>query len=219
MIEAWQQIDAVFEDHLLQSDDVLQQVLQNNKDANLPQIDVAPMQGKMLYIYALMVSAKRILEIGTLGGYSSIWMARALPEGGELITLEYDEKHAQVAAKNIALAGLQDKITIIQGAALDSLPHLDNNKPFDLVFIDADKVNNAAYLEWALRYSRQGTVIIGDNVVRQGRILDLEDEDENINGVRLFLAKLAQEKKLISTAIQTVSTKGWDGFSLSIVQK
>ncbi|BCQ39411.1 hypothetical protein ERHA54_20140 [Erwinia rhapontici] len=165
-----------------------------------------------------MVGAKRILEIGTLGGYSTLWLARALPEDGKVITLEYEAHHAEIAAQNIRRAGLESKVTIRVGAALDTLPTLADAAPFDMIFIDADKRNNPAYLEWAIQYSRSGTLIIGDNVVRNGRVADGDTSDWNIQGVRDFLSQMGSDPRLDATAIQTVGAKGWDGFSLALVK-
>lgn len=169
----------------------------------------------MLALFARMCSATRILEIGTLGAYSTIWMARALPLGGKVVTIEYSENHAQIARQNIERAGLTDVIDLHVGKALDVLPLLDG--PFDMIFIDADKPNNPGYIRWALRLSRPGTVIIGDNVVRGGAVADPTSEDANVKGVRQFLEIIANEPRLDATAIQTVGEKGWDGFALAIV--
>ncbi|WP_380179026.1 O-methyltransferase [Kalamiella sp. sgz302252] len=214
---SWSKVDDFFVDTLVDQDEVLLAALAANSEANLPAIDVSPAEGKLLHIYARMMGAKRILEIGTLGGYSTIWLAKALPEDGKVITLEFEPRHAEIAAKNIRHAGLESRVTILVGPALESLPKLASSAPFDLIFIDADKKNNPAYLEWALKYSRQGTVIIGDNVVRSGRVADENNQDENVAGLREFLQRQGQEKRLTATAIQTVGAKGWDGFSVAIV--
>ena len=167
-----------------------------------------------------MQGAKRILEVGTLGGYSTIWLARALPPHGILVTLELDPKHAEVAAANIHRAGLSSLVDLRVGPALDSLArlHAEKSAPFDLIFLDADKPNNPVYLEWAIRLSRPGTVIIGDNVIRDGEILDANNTDPSVIGTRLFLEKLGTHPRLDATAIQTVGTKGYDGFALAIVK-
>ncbi|WP_312047258.1 O-methyltransferase [Erwinia sp.] len=214
---SWNRVDDFFVDTLVEQDEALLAALAANREANLPAIDVSPNQGKLLHIYARMMGASRILEIGTLGGYSTIWLARALPEEGKVITLEFEPHHAEIAAKNIRHAGLENRVTLLVGPALDSLPKLASSAPFDLIFIDADKRNNPAYLEWALKYSRKGTVIIGDNVVREGRVADQGIEDEHVKGIRQFLEMQGQEKRLTVTAVQTVGSKGWDGFSIAIV--
>lgn len=191
------------------------QVLANNHAAGLPLHDVSPVQGKLLALFVQLTRAKRVLEIGTLGGYSTLWMASALAPGGKVVTLEKNDVYAAVARKNFALAGLADAIDLRVGAAAEILPDLD--APFDLVFIDADKPNNPLYLQWALRLSRVGTVIIGDNVVRGGAVVDETSTDANVKGVRTFLHEIAAEPALSTTAIQTVGEKGWDGFSISVV--
>lgn len=213
----WRAVDDYLQDLLVPEDDVLRQVSAENHLAGLPPHDVAPNQGKLLHIFARMVNAKRILEIGTLGGYSTLWLARALPEDGELVTLEYDENHVAVARKNLARAALSVRVSLHVGAALDTLKTLDEKQPFDLVFIDADKVNNPVYLDWALKLSHPGTVIIADNVIRGGAILDHDSQDKSVIGVQAFFSALSANGRLTSTAIQTVGSKGWDGFSISIV--
>ncbi|NKG32066.1 MULTISPECIES: O-methyltransferase [Erwinia] len=214
----WTQVDQYLVEQLVPQDAALLAALENNQAAGLPAIDVAPNQGKLLNLLAKMVGAKRILEIGTLGGYSTLWLARALPEDGKVITLEYEAHHAEIAAQNIRRAGLESKVTIRVGAALDTLPTLADAAPFDMIFIDADKRNNPAYLEWAIQYSRSGTLIIGDNVVRNGRVADGDTSDWNIQGVRDFLSQMGHDPRLDATAIQTVGAKGWDGFSLALVK-
>lgn len=216
--ETWNDIDLYFNKKLHTSDPILDSIQKANKEANLPAIDVAPNQGKLLYLLAKLAGAKRILEIGTLGGYSSIWLGRALPDGGHLVTLELDTNHAKVAEENIRMAGLENKVEVIVGPALDTLPTLKDKgfTSFDFIFIDADKPNYPNYLKWALNYSRSGTVIIGDNVVRKGRIIDSEDPSEQ--GIRQFIDLLSEESRIDSTAIQTVGTKGYDGFVLGIVK-
>ncbi|UDQ82067.1 O-methyltransferase [Erwinia rhapontici] len=214
----WTQVDQYLVEQLVPQDAALLAALENNQAAGLPAIDVAPNQGKLLNLLAKMVGAKRILEIGTLGGYSTLWLARALPDDGKVITLEYEAHHAEIAAQNIRRAGLESKVTIRVGAALDTLPTLADAAPFDMIFIDADKRNNPAYLEWAIQYSRSGTLIIGDNVVRNGRVADGDTSDWNIQGVRDFLSQMGNDPRLDATAIQTVGAKGWDGFSLALVK-
>lgn len=217
--EAWQAVDDYFDGTLVRQDALLRAALDRNQRAGLPAIDVAPNQGKLLYLLARMMQAKTILEIGTLGGYSTIWLARALPEGGRLISLEFEQKHADIARENIASAGLSDKVEIRVGPALESLPALQTLAPFDLFFIDADKRNNPHYLAWALKLARPGSVIIGDNVVRSGRITDSHSSDANIQGLRQFIDRLGDNSNLSATAVQTLGGKGWDGFALAIVER
>jgi predicted O-methyltransferase YrrM len=216
--KTWEEVDRYFNAKLHKRDQVMNEVMAANKEAEMPSIDVSPSQGKMLHMLVKMKGAKRILEIGTLGGYSSIWMARALPEDGSLITLEYSEKHAEVARGNLRKAGLEDKVTVLTGAALDTLPSLKGEK-FDFIFIDADKKNNPNYIKWAFELSSPGTVIITDNVVRGGRVTDSASSDENIKGVRAFIDILSESDLIDSTAVQTVGTKGYDGFVIGIVKE
>jgi predicted O-methyltransferase YrrM len=217
MQQQWSAVDNYMISSLISDDDVLDQVLENNKRAGLPEHDVAANQGQLLALFVLMTQARRVLEIGTLGAYSSIWMARALPPDGKLITLEADPTHADVARQNIRLAGLTDRIELIEGPALNSLENLGDVPPFDLIFIDADKPNNPGYLEWALHYSRPGTVIIGDNVVRDGEVINGQSDDARVLGVRRFIEMIGDNPRLTATALQTVGVKGWDGFTLAIV--
>lgn len=212
----WARVDGYFADLLAPSDAGLEQALAANAAADLPAHDVSAPQGKMLALFIRMTGARRVLEIGTLGGYSTIWMARALPEGGRIDTIEFSPRHADVAQANLAAAGVADRVTLHRGAALDVLPGLAG--PFDLIFIDADKPNNPHYLDWALTLSRPGTVIIGDNVVRGGAVTDASSQDPNVIGVRTFLEAIAANPRLDATAIQTVGEKGWDGFSLAVVR-
>jgi predicted O-methyltransferase YrrM len=215
----WTAVDAYLADHLIAKDDVLEAALKDSEAAELPAIQVTPLQGKMLQMFARMVGARRILEVGTLGGYSTIWLARALPEGGGLITLEAAAKHAAVARKNLERAGLLGSVELREGPALDTLPQLvaEGAGPFDLIFLDADKENNAEYLQWALRLSRVGTVIVTDNVVREGGVIDAESDDAMVKGTRRFFEAVAAEPRVTATAIQTVSGKKYDGFALLIV--
>lgn len=214
---SWSAVDDYFANLLVPSDDYLRAALIENGASGLPPVDVSATQGKMLALFARMVGARHILEIGTLGAYSTIWMARALPPGGKVVTIEFNEKHAEVARRNIEHAGLREVIELHVGNALDVLPKLPG--PFDMIFIDADKPNNPNYIRWALRLSRPGTVIIGDNVVRGGAVVDPASKDPNVKGVREFLEIIAKEPRLDATAIQTVGEKGWDGFSLAIVRE
>jgi predicted O-methyltransferase YrrM len=185
----------------------------------LPQINVAPNQGKLLQILAQIQGATRILELGTLAGYSTIWLARALPADGKLITLEANPKHAEVARENIERAGLSNIVEIRIGAALDTLPQLatEGQAPFDFVFIDADKANIPDYFTWALKLTRRGSVIIVDNVIRKGAVIDADSTDENIQGVRKFNTLLAAEPRVKATTIQTVGSKGYDGLAIALV--
>lgn len=217
MQKQWSNVDNYLIENLIPKDDLLEQVLANNQQAGLPAIDVAANQGQLLALFVRMTGAKRILEIGTLGGYSTIWMARELPADGELLTLEADAHHASIARQNLQLAGLDERVSIVEGPALASLEKLGDRPPFDLIFIDADKPNNPAYLRWALRYSRPGTLIIGDNVVRDGEVTNPQSDDERVQGVRTFIEMMGEEPRLTATAIQTVGVKGWDGFTLAWV--
>jgi predicted O-methyltransferase YrrM len=216
----WRALDAYFNETIVGRDSVLEATLKANADAGLPSIDVSPAAGKLLTLIARMAGAKKALEIGTLGGYSTICIARALPPEGRLVSIEYNDKHANVARANIARAGLADRVEVRAGAALDILPKIEAEGlgPFDFVFIDADKSNNAHYLTWALRLSRPGTAIVVDNVVRDGRIADAASRDPDVTGTRRMFEMMAREPRLQATAIQTVGDKGWDGFALAIVE-
>lgn len=200
-------------------DAILQSALAASSAAGLPEIQVSATQGKMLHLLARMQGARRILELGTLGGYSTLWLARALPADGRLVTLEFDPKHAEVARANFAKAGLDKLIELRVGAALDTLPQLlqEGAGPFDLIFIDADKDNYPGYFEWSLKLARRGTLIIADNVVRQGGVIDPNHPDVRVQGVRRFLAMVAAEPRVSATTIQTVGSKGYDGFAMILV--
>jgi predicted O-methyltransferase YrrM len=217
--ELWDDVDAYFTALLSPADEVLTAALRDSDAAGLPQINVAPNQGKLLHLLARIQGARRILEIGTLGGYSAIWLGRALPPDGRLITLEYDARHAEVARGNLARAGLDGITEVRVGPALESLPKLaeEQQEPFDLVFIDADKVNNPHYVEWALKLTRPGSLIILDNVVRGGQVTDAGSEDPSVKGTRAALELIASNPKLSGTAVQTVGSKGYDGFALARV--
>jgi predicted O-methyltransferase YrrM len=219
MTKQWSDVDAYFESHLLPADKVLTDVLAASRAGGLPEINVAPCQGMLLHILAKSVMARRILEIGTLGGYSSIWMARALQKGGRLVTLEVDPEHAAVAKANFARAGLADVIELRLGRAIDLLPKLAAEKgtPFDLVFIDADKSSNADYFDWALKMTRSGSLIVVDNVVRRGAVADMNSRDDSVKGVHRLIDRIAGDGRVTTTAIQTVGDKGYDGFTISIV--
>ena len=215
----WTAVDRYFSETLVSSDPVLDAALQANTKAGLPAIDVTPNQGKFLQLLVQLRGARRVLEIGTLGGYSSIWMARALPANGRLTTLEFSPKHAEVARANIAHAGLEKLVEIRVGPALETLAKMEKEgtEPFDLIFIDADKPNNPNYLPWALKFSRPGTLLIGDNIVREGEVADASSSDPNVQGQRRFLELMAAEPRLSATALQTVGSKGYDGFAMALV--
>ncbi|MER5433382.1 O-methyltransferase [Streptomyces sp. NPDC002588] len=217
--QVWEAVDAYFTAQLTPDDEVTEAALRDSEAAGLPQINVTANQGKLLQLFAEIQGARSILEIGTLGGYSTIWLARALPADGRLISLEYDPRHAEVAVRNIARAGLDKLVEVRVGAALDSLPLLadENPPPFDLVFIDADKANNAHYLEWALRLTSTGSLIVVDNVVRGGRVTDPDTADGDVRGTRAAIELIGSHPRLSGTAIQTVGTKGYDGFALARV--
>lgn len=215
----WTEVDRYFADRLLAADAALEATLDACAAAGLPPISVSPLQGSLLRLLAQSQRARRILEIGTLGGYSTIWLAKALPAGGRLITLEADPRHAEIASSNIARAGLSDLITVRIGPALETLPVLarEGSGPFDLIFIDADKPNTADYFEWALALSRPGTLIVVDNVVRSGDVVDGRSIDPDVRGMRRFVERLAAEPRVTATVLQTVGTKGYDGFAIALV--
>ncbi|QJP12201.1 O-methyltransferase [Starkeya sp. ORNL1] len=215
----WTAVDRYITDHLVPPNAALDGALEASDAAGLRAINVAPNQGKLLMILAMVRGAKRILEIGTLGGYSTIWLAKALPADGRLVTLEFEPKHAEVARANIARAGLSDIVEVRLGPARETLARMAEagEAPFDVVFIDADKANNPHYLGWALQLTRPGSLIIADNVVRDGAIIDPADNDPNLEGVRGMFDMLADEPRLTATAIQTVGSKGYDGFAIALV--
>ena len=214
--EKWTEVDRFFSDALIPPDPVLESVLESSRAAGLPAISVSPNQGKLLEILARMLGARSILEVGTLGAYSTIWLARGLQAGGRLVTLESDPAHAAVARTNIARAGLQSVVELRVGSASDTLPQISAERrgPFDLIFIDADKRNIPSYFEWALRLSRPGSIIVVDNVVRDGRVIDSKSDDPDIQGVRRFLEMVGANATVSGTAIQTVGLKGYDGFAI-----
>jgi predicted O-methyltransferase YrrM len=215
----WSDVDAFFESQLLPNDDVLDAILIANRKAGLPEIDVSPLQGKFLNLIARISRASRILEVGTLGGYSTVWLARALPPGGTVVTLEVDPHHAKVARRNFVVAGVADEVELIEGNAAQSLAELINIgvAPFDLVFIDADKPNSPVHLDFAHKLSRPGTVIILDNVVRGGAVADADSEDPNVIGSRAAIEMLGAGR-FDATALQTVGSKSYDGFAIAIVK-
>jgi caffeoyl-CoA O-methyltransferase len=220
MHEQWIAVDEYITG-LFPSDPALEMVLQATRAAGMPQINVSPVQGRLLHVLALTCGARMILEIGTLAGYSAIWMARALPADGKLITLESDPKHAEVAQANIARAGLADRIEVRLGVALDVLPQLvaEGKGPFDLIFIDADKTNLTTYFEWAVRLARPGSLIITDNVIRHGEVLDESSVDASLQGVRRFNQALAADRRVTATIVQMVGSKGYDGMALAVVRE
>jgi len=217
--DQWTAVDTYIADLFLPPDPDLEAALASSAAAGLPAISVSPTQGKLLHLLARVQGARRILEIGTLGGYSTIWLARALPADGRLISLEIDPKHAEVARANLARAGLTSVVEIRPGPALDTLPKLmsEGRGPFDLIFIDADKPGYADYLKWSLKLARKGTLIIADNVVRKGAVADAASKDKNVQGIRKFNEALAAEKRVTTTVIQTVGSKGYDGLALVLV--
>ncbi|RZB16353.1 O-methyltransferase [Streptomyces sp. F001] len=217
--QTWDAVDDYFRTHLSPDDEPLQAALRDSEAAELPHVNVTAPQGKLLQLLAQIQGARTILEIGTLGGYSTIWLGRALPAEGRLISLEYSAKHAEVATRNIARAGLDKLVEVRVGPALESLPQLadENPPPFDLVFIDADKANNAHYVEWALRLTRTGSLIIVDNVVRGGRVTDAASTEPDVRGTRAAIELIGSHPRLSGTAIQTVGSKGYDGFALARV--
>jgi predicted O-methyltransferase YrrM len=217
--QLWDDVDDYFTTQLSPNDEALDAAVRDSEAAGLPEIAVTAPQGKFLQLLAQIQGARSILEIGTLGGYSTIWMARALPEDGRLISLEYNARHAEVATRNIARAGLERIAQVRVGPALESLPKLadENPAPFDLVFIDADKSNNPQYVECALRLTRSGSLIVVDNVVRQGRVTDADSTDPDVVGSRAAIELIARHPRLTGTALQTVGSKGHDGFALARV--
>jgi predicted O-methyltransferase YrrM len=219
MQDVWTAVDSYFGDLLIARDEKLDAALAANQKAGLPAIDVSRLQGKFLELLVRISGARRILEIGTLGGYSTIWLARGLPEGGRIVTLEFDPHHAEVACANLEHAGVLDRVDLRVGRAIDTLPKLENtaDSPFDLIFIDADKESYPEYLDWALRLSRVGTVIVADNVVREGKVVEADCDDERVQGVRRFTERLAAEPRLSATVLQNVGTKGYDGLALAVV--
>ncbi len=215
-MKRWDDVDRYIGDTLVQPDAALSATLEASEAAGLPPISVSPAHGKLLWLLARTLQAKRILEIGTLGGYSAIWLARGLAPGGRLITLEALEKHAALARENLARAALGDRVEVRVGPALETLPRLAG--PFDLVFIDADKQNNPEYFRWALKLSRPGSLIVVDNVVRDGAVLDARSRDGAVQGVRQLYELMAAEPRVAATAVQTVGVKGYDGFAIALVQ-
>ena len=219
--DLWTAVDNYIADLFIQQDFALQAALDSSAAAGLPTINVSPAQGKLLHLLARVQGARKILELGTLGGYSTIWLARALPPDGRLISLEVDPKRAEIARANIARAELANMVEIKVGRAADSMQKLlaEGRGPFDLIFIDADKPSYAEYLQWSLKLSRPGTLILADNVIRKGAVADPASTDENVRGIRKFNEVLAAEKRVTTSVIQTVGSKGYDGLALILVRK
>lgn len=217
--ELWNTVDRYVEEMFAQSDTALESALKASADAGLPSIQVSAAQGKLLHVLARSLGARRILEIGTLGAYSTIWLARALPVDGRLITLETNPKHAEVARSNIARAGLANIVELRLGPALESLPRLaaEGGEPFDLIFIDADKPGYSDYFAWSLKLSHAGTLMIADNVIRKGAVTDPQSDDANVQGIRRFIEAVKAESRVRATAIQTVGSKGYDGLAFAVV--
>jgi predicted O-methyltransferase YrrM len=218
--KTWTSVDDYIVSALFEADPMLDAVLKANRDQGLPAIDVSAAQGKLLSLLVRIRGAKTVLEVGTLGGYSTIWMARGLPADGKVVTLELDPHHAEVARSNFERVGVSDKVDLRVGPALQSLAALgsENAGPFDLIFIDADKPNNPNYLDWAMKLARPGTVIVCDNVIRDGAVVKQNSGDANVEGARAAFSFIGGEKRLDGTAIQTVGAKGYDGFAIAIVE-
>ncbi len=217
--EPWTAVDVFFEDRLLSTDPVLEETLRSSAAAGLPSIQVSPMQGKFLHLLAQGIGARRILEIGTLGGYSTTWLGRALPPDGRLVSLELNPRHAEVARANLSRAGLSGKVEVRVGPAIESLPNLvaEHGAPFDFVFIDADKPNTRTYFDWSLRLTRSGALVVIDNVVRKGELANASSADPNVRGMREFVTSLRTDPRVSATGIQTVGRKGYDGFVIARV--
>jgi predicted O-methyltransferase YrrM len=218
---AWIAVDRYLNDLFVPPDSALEAALEASKEAGLPDIQISPGQGKFLHLLTRLHGARKVLELGTLGGYSTIWLARALPPGGRLVTLELEPAHARVARQNLKRAGLGEMVEIRVGPALTTLPQLaaERQGPFDLIFIDADKENYPEYLDWALQLSRPGTLIVADNIVQQGAVVDAADNRPKIEAVRRFNEKLAAHPRLTAAAIQVVGCKGHDGLAAAIVER
>ena len=218
--DTWSEVDRYFSRHFIAADDALDAALAANRSADLPAIDVTPLQGRFLELLVRMTGARRVLELGTLGGYSTMWLARALPADGRVITLELEARHAAVARANLARGGLLERVDLRVGRAVDLLRDLvvERSAPFDLIFIDADKASYPEYLDWSLQLSRPGTVLVGDNVVRDGKVLEAETPDPHVRGVQRFTELVASEPRLKATVLQTVGSKGYDGFAIAVVE-
>jgi len=219
MQETWAAVDRYFGDRLAPHDEALTACMETNREAGLPSIDVPSLLGKYLDLMVRISGARRVLEIGTLGGYSTIWLARAVPPGGKVVTLEIDPRNAEIARKNLERARVLDRVEIMVGPAMDTLRTFSESgaDPFDLIFIDADKKSIPQYLEWSMKLSRPGTVILVDNVVRDGKVLDADSRDPDIQGVRRMTEMMAAHPRLSATAIPTVGARGYDGFAVAVV--
>ena len=217
--EIWKQVDRYFADALIAHGEEFNAALDENRKADLPAIDVTPLQGKFLEVLIRATGGKRILEIGTLGAYSTLWLARALPHDGLVVTLELEPRHAQIARQNLEAAGFADRVDLRLGPASETLAALakEHVVPFDFIFIDADKASYPEYLQWSLKLSRPGTLIVADNVVRDGKVIDAEHPDPNVQGIRRFTEMVSKESRLSATVLQTVAGKGYDGFVIAVV--
>lgn len=214
--ERWNDVDAYLTGTLVAPDEALSASIASLADEGMPEIEVAPLTGKLLHLLARIADARRVLEVGTLGAYSTIWLARALPAGGRVVTIEAEPHNAEVARRNLARAGVADRVEVREGRGADVLPTLAGDEPFDLVFIDADKESNALYLDWAARLGRPGTVVVVDNVVRSGHVVET-DAGAQVDGVRAGLAVLRDDPRFEATALQTLDRKGWDGVAIAIL--
>ncbi len=218
--ENWQRVDDYLATTLIDDDSTLTEAVSDSIAANLPAIEVTPLQGKLLQLLARMSGARRVLEVGTLGGYSTIWLARGIPHDGRVVTLEVEQKHADVARANLERAGVSEKVEIVVGRGADTLPRIAErgDEPFDLVFIDADKQSNTVYIDWAIRLGHPGTVIVVDNVSRAGEVANPGTGDEMVIGTQRGLELLGSDPRVDATALQTVGAKGWDGVAIAIVR-
>ncbi|MBD7956886.1 O-methyltransferase [Microbacterium sp. Sa4CUA7] len=214
---AWQRVDRYLADTLVGHDDTLEQAVADQNAAGMPAIEIAPVNGKLLHLLARMTGARRVLEVGTLGAYSTIWLARGIPADGRVVTIEAEPANAAVARANLDRAGVGERVDILLGRAAEVLPTLEGQEPFDLVFIDADKESNTIYLDWAARLGRPGTVVVVDNIGRDGRVADRDTTDPQVIGVRQGLEMLADDPRFDATAIQTLDAKGWDGIAIALV--
>jgi predicted O-methyltransferase YrrM len=213
----WRRVDAYLTDTLVGHEPALEQAVADQNAAGLPSIEVAPVNGKLLHLLARISGARRVLEVGTLGAYSTIWLARALPQDGRVVTIEAEPRNAEIARANLDRAGVGEKVDILLGRAADVLPTLEGGEPFDLVFIDADKESNTVYLDWAARLGRPGTVVVVDNTVRSGEVANPATENPQIIGVQRGLEMLGRDPRFDATAIQTLDAKGWDGIAVALV--